>query len=248
MRRRRRTRKQTGGSRPTVDLVIARYKEDLGWLSNYKDKGFRRIIIYSKGGPMECPLTASTCKVVELPNVGFCDHTYLHHIVHQYNDLADITVFLPGSADLPLKFSRKKEIIKLAFEGKPAIYGLKVQRLYDSMEKFAIDSSTLSDPDNHDTGRAYILHPASHRPYGKWLDHYLPGQRYCPYISYKGMFSFSKEMIKKHRQDFYLPFLNQLSHHRFPEAAHYMERTWAALVYPFPESVFHVIPESKLFY
>jgi hypothetical protein len=224
-------------------MVIARYKEDLEWLSNYKDMPFRRIIIYNKG-PAMAPIPG--CKIVTLPNVGFCDQTYLYHIIHEYGNLADITIFLPGSADLPNKILRTYEIINRAFKNEPMIYGRRVNGLYESMADFAIDSSTLSDQDNQDIGKSYILHPAQYRPYGKWLNHYLPSQLACPYVSYKGMFSFSKDMIKKHKSDFYKPFLNQVSHHRFPEASHYMERTWAALVYPFSDSFFHRIPEKEI--
>ena len=168
-------------------------------------------------------------------------------MVHEYENLADITVFLPGSADLPHKKNYMKRIIELAFKGEPAIFGLKVSGLFQNMKGFALDSSTLSDPDNQGNGKAYVLNPASPRPYGAWLKHYLPSQMNCPYVSYKGLHSFSKEMIHKHRVSFYRPFLNQLSHHTFPEAAHYIERTLAALVYPFPDAFFHRIPELELF-
>ena len=231
-----------------VDLVIARYMEDLSWLSKYKNYSFRRVIIYNKGGSsIQCPDMKSLCEVKNLPNVGFCDHTYLHHIVDQYDNLADITIFLPGSADLPNKKKYMERIIELAFKGEPAIFGLKVNSLYENMKNFALDSSTLSDPDNQGNGKAYILDPASPRPYGAWLKHYLPSQMACQYVTYKGMHSFSRDMIYNHRVDFYKPFLNQLSHHRFPEAAHYIERTLGALVSPFPDTVFHRIPERELF-
>ena len=231
-----------------VDLVIARYMEDLAWLSQYKNHSFRRVIIYNKGSSMKCPDMKSICEVKNLPNVGFCDHTYLYHMVNEYNNLADITVFLPGSADLPKKRKYVNQIINLAFKGEPALFGLKVNNLYENMKDFALDSSTLSDPDNQASGRAYLLHPASPRPYGAWLKKYLPTQLGCPYVTYKGQHSFSKEMIHSHHIEFYKPFLNQLSHHKFPEVAHYTERTLAALVYPFQDSFFHEIPERELFY
>ena len=253
--RRRRTRKQRGGNmvmpghakQVMVDLVIARYMENLDWLSKYKDHSFRRVIIYNKGAPIRCPDMKGLCEVKELPNVGFCDHSYLYHIVHEYNDLADITVFLPGSANLPNKKKYGEKIIDLAFKGQPALFGLRVKGLYENMQNFALDSSTLSDPLNQVTGKAYLLHPASPRPYGAWLKKYLPTQLGCPYVTYKGLHSFSKEMLHSHHIDFYKPFLNQLSHHRFPEVAHYTERTLAALVYPFPDAFFHEIPEKELF-
>jgi len=235
--RRYKTRKQRGGSH-TVDLVIARYKEDLRWLSNYKDKMFRRVIIYNKGPHMDCP-SFKGCEVIKLPNVGMCDHTYLYHIVHEYDNLADFTIFLPGSADLPHKEARQKELIELAFKGKPAIYGYNVGNMREESKDMTLTYYEVTDPDNKEKGENYSLHPASHRPFGAWVDHYLKGHPPCPYITYSGgLFSLTRDMIKKHTVPFYKTFLSQLNH-KHTEAAHYMERIWGALYYPYAEGVFH---------
>ena len=65
-----------------VDLVIAKYQEELNWLDGV-DKYKFNIIIYDKDK--------------NLPNVGRESHTYLHNICLHYNDLADVTVFTQGS-------------------------------------------------------------------------------------------------------------------------------------------------------
>ena len=70
------------------DLIVSRYREDTTWLSEFSDY---RIFLYNKGEPIEGS--------INLPNVGRCDHTYLYHIVTNYNNLADNTVFFPGSID-----------------------------------------------------------------------------------------------------------------------------------------------------
>ena len=44
-------------------------------------------------------MTDKVKKVISLKNLGKCDHTYFHHIVNNYNKLADVTIFLPGSID-----------------------------------------------------------------------------------------------------------------------------------------------------
>ena len=72
------------------EIVIARYNEDITpWLilKNY-------ITIYNKGEPL---LNIDNCKIINLPNVGSCDHTYLYHIVNNYYNLADINLFITGS-------------------------------------------------------------------------------------------------------------------------------------------------------
>jgi hypothetical protein len=231
---------QRGGSgSKTVDLVIARYKEDLAWLNEYTSHPFRRVIIYNKGPPMNCPAMKGECIIKELPNVGMCDHTYLYHIVHEYGSLADITVFMPASADLPHKQSRLKETIRLAFKNTPALFGARVGNLREAMKDFQLPNWEVTDPDNKDPGETYQLARADPHPFGAWMDTYLPIT--CPYVTFNGLFSLSANMIRAKQVNFYQTFLSQLSHHKFPEAAHYIERAWAAMIYPFPDEYFHQI-------
>jgi hypothetical protein len=231
-------RLQSGGSSHTVDLVIARYKEDLAWLQEYAIKNrFRKIIIYNKGPRMMCPTNILNCEIVPLKNVGVCDHTYLYHIVHKYNDLADLTVFAPASADMHHKKDRLNKVIQLSRHNKPALFGFHVGGLREHLQDFNLTAWEVSDPDNKELGESYRLAPAFPRPFGLWMDTYLPGSK-CPYVTYMGIFNVSKEMIHKHPVSFYRPFLDQLSHHKYPEAAHYMERAWAALFWPFPPEYF----------
>ena len=226
-----------GGSAKTADLIIARYKEDLGWLQEHAHK-FRRVIIYNKGPHMMCPTNIKNCVIKTLPNVGVCDHTYLYHIVHSYNDLADITVFVPASADLYHKKPRLERVIRLALQGKPALFGFHVGNLREHQKGFQLSVHEVTDPDNKEVGESYRLAMATPRPFGYWMDTYLPGSK-CPYVTYIGLFALSKDMIHKHEVGFYKPFLDQLSHDKYPEAAHYMERAWAALMWPFPPQYFH---------
>jgi hypothetical protein len=217
--------------------VIARYKEDLSWLHSYSSHPFRRVIIYNKGPHMNCPAMKGECIVKPLPNVGMCDHTYLYHIVHDYDSLADITVFMPGSADLPHKLPRLQATIDLAFNQAPALFGFRVENARDALKDFELPRWQVTDPDNRDPGESYQLTRANPHPFGAWMDTYLP--IVCPYVTFNGLFSLSAEMIRAKPADFYQSFLGQLSHDKFPEAAHYIERAWAAMIYPFPDKYFH---------
>ncbi|OAP60624.1 hypothetical protein AYL99_05626 [Fonsecaea erecta] len=74
-----------------LDLVIASYNECLTWLSTYSSLA----TVYSKG---ELPPDPSIFREVKaLPNWGRESHTYLHHIVHNYDNLAEVTLFLQGN-------------------------------------------------------------------------------------------------------------------------------------------------------
>ena len=66
----------------SIELVVARYLEDLAWLHNIPPQITPRVYDKSPGG--------------DLPNVGREAHTYLHHICANYDVLPDLTVFAQG--------------------------------------------------------------------------------------------------------------------------------------------------------
>lgn len=69
--------------RASVEVVVARYREDVSWTEGL---GLPCVVYDKSGAPG--PLA--------LPNVGRETHTYLTHIVRRYRDLADYTAFLQG--------------------------------------------------------------------------------------------------------------------------------------------------------
>jgi Protein of unknown function (DUF3431)/Putative papain-like cysteine peptidase (DUF1796) len=72
------------GSR--IKFVIARYQENLEWANGLN------CVIYSKDSSPH----NSAHPVISLPNIGREGHTYLHHIITNYDNLDDYTVFLQG--------------------------------------------------------------------------------------------------------------------------------------------------------
>ncbi len=69
-----------------LELVVARHSEALNWLRRVPSA--YRVTVYDKGGDHE--------GAIPLDNVGYEAHTYLHHIVDRYDDLAATTVFVQG--------------------------------------------------------------------------------------------------------------------------------------------------------
>lgn len=96
------------GSIGTVDVVVSYCNHDLAWLDAYVEglqklgAPVRNVTIYSKC-QQPAPEAKSGVKwsqtVVELPNVGRCDHTYAYHMSEAYADLADATVYIKDSYD-----------------------------------------------------------------------------------------------------------------------------------------------------
>lgn len=254
-RRRRSTRRlrQRGGAAaaaaPRVDLVIARYREDLDWMRDYADLPFQRIFLYNKGPATEppvCPPLKGQCIVRQLENVGMCDHTYVHHIIENYDDLADITLFLPASGDLPNKKARTDFVTRKTFaEGHPVMTGfIRPGPVHTQMYNFTINSWAVTDKDNKPAGYTPALKPADVRPFGKWYETFLPGMQ-TPLEQNAAIFSASRDLIRAKPREFYRPFLDQLAKDKQPEVAHYMERAWAGIL-GFPHTWFYDAREHKL--
>ena len=82
-------------------ICISRYNEDLSWTLEYPFHQFS-YIVYNKGINEDFE-KKHVAKVISLPNVGRCDHTYLHHVVTHYHSLPTTMIFLPGSTDMEYK-------------------------------------------------------------------------------------------------------------------------------------------------
>jgi Protein of unknown function (DUF3431) len=68
-----------------IDVVVARYREDISWLSDPVFNTYN-VFVYNKYEQSG----------LVLPNVGRESHTYVHHIVQQFDNLADVTAFAQG--------------------------------------------------------------------------------------------------------------------------------------------------------
>lgn len=68
-------------------IVVARYNENVDWT-----KEFDNVTIYNKGEPLPPEFNE-----IRLNNVGREGHTYYTHIVNQYDNLDNFTVFLQAN-------------------------------------------------------------------------------------------------------------------------------------------------------
>jgi hypothetical protein len=77
-----------------MDIVVARYNEDIKWTTMLK--GDFNLIVYDKGQGHMTPGQSHLTLGHPLQNVGREAHTYLHHIVSNWDNLAEYTLFLQG--------------------------------------------------------------------------------------------------------------------------------------------------------
>ena len=83
---------------PNVRIVVARYQEDVApWVNKLVTKGYD-VIVYDKGqSQLQSESFHSKCTIVRCENVGREAETWLRHITDNYDELADLTIFLQGS-------------------------------------------------------------------------------------------------------------------------------------------------------
>jgi hypothetical protein len=213
-----------------IEIVVSRYNEDLSWVKEYPFNQFK-YTIYNKGSNQDF-IKPSLYRIVQLPNIGRCDHTYLYHIVNNYNQLAPITIFLPGSIKIYYKKAVAIKLIHHILNSKNAVFlGLQTNNIKTKFANFTIDNWAATNPNNRINNSDIHLEPAILRPYGKWYKHFFGNtvvQKFC----YMGIFSINKLDIIKHNINRYQQLLNAVSNHSNPEVGHYIERSWGAIFHP----------------
>lgn len=114
--------KKSVHNRYKIQLVVSRYNENLDWLLVIKDID---ILIYNKGeDDIDYIKTClnTNCDIIKLENIGREGHTYINHIVKNYNNLYDYTIFVQGfpfdhSPNIYLKInSYKMNVNNIKFE------------------------------------------------------------------------------------------------------------------------------------
>lgn len=182
----------------SIELVVARYLEDLSWLRNIPPQIRATVYDKSSSGNLE--------------NIGREAHTYLHHIVTRYDDLAPLTVFC---------------------QGKPFDHAFDFRKtLRELVQNPHVEFRWLGHIIDTDDSRGRTLFvPWSKNDDGHELDiagfhRVLFGFEGPPeYVFQLGaQFIASREVIRGRSRQFYERAL-QISV-EFPDAAHCFERTW----------------------
>jgi hypothetical protein len=208
-----------------IEIVVSRYNEDLQWLKNKK---FRYpTTIYNKGNN-ENFYKPKGSKVVKLQNVGRESHSYLYHIINNYNHLPHLTIFLPGSADDSRKNEWVNKVIKsleknIATTFPAEEHGDVKQKFYN----FQLDNWQSTHELNIKANTEKKLFPSKIRPFGKWYEANF--DKNVNYSGYGGIFAVSDSHIKQYSKEYYEKLIKQLEVSSNPEVGHYFERAWVAV-------------------
>ena len=214
-----------------IDIVISRYNENIDWLYNYNLDNFNTIYIYNKGNTFNNKF-GNNVVVISLPNVGRENHTYLYHIISNYNNLADVTIFLPGSSDMPIKWSRVDKTIKKVLQTKKSVFYVQhYKNVKNELYDFKLNDYKSTNYSNSAINPESKLQLCPERPFGVWYEKNF-GNVIINGTIYGCMFAVSKNDIFHRSLNFYKTLIKYLDNHSNPEAGHYFERAHLAIFYP----------------
>jgi hypothetical protein len=222
-----------------IEIVISRFNEDLKWTLKEPFCNFP-ITVYNKGINNDFEKKHVT-RIYKLRNVGMCDHTYLYHIIYHYESLADITIFLPGSTNLPYKFNKASLIFELIKEHRKAMFIATYYKngISKNLADFVMTEYAVTDENNKKLNSDFKLKTAKTRPFGKWYKKTFPNTE-CNYASYIGIFSISKLDIIKKSRDYYINLIPELELGTNLEVAHFFERSWITIFQPLTDTIIGV--------
>ena len=194
------------------EIVVAHYNEKLDWLAPKADHAH----VYHKGTDLQSPSTMKLYGWEKLPNVGREAHTYLHHIINNYETLPEYTVFLQGEGLAPPFCYRtfdawlnqiKKNVtcpVSLTVGMGKVFHISKWKKEYDS---------GLMRPTKLTLGELYK------ELFGTQPPNTIPS---C----LSGCVAATRHMIRKHPIEFYKKAISFVDDHVNPEEGHYYERLW----------------------
>ncbi len=201
------------------DCVVASYKENLEWIKELPGKA--TIKVYSKHED-----TANVFpNTVTLPNHGRCDHSYLYHIVNNYDNLAQKLLFTTGSA---ASLWHKKAALDTIILPRIGSTFKCIGCSFLTSKNFCIESSYKAMSSVNQNGNKIIN--ADIRPFGAWWEHYLSNFPFPIYIVPFGVFATTREAIRKVPLETWQLLLKQLEGHDNVETGHFLERAWYRLL------------------
>ena len=201
--------------RSKFEIVVARYRENADWIAPYRDLA----TVYTKCPDCPAPDAART---ISLPNVGRESHTYLRHVIDNYDTLSENTLFTQCG-----------------------IYEHDTHSIHEYMEcadKHLFHITNFGTIYAKDRKYGFLRHR------GKWLSEYMNGdmlretmtfqqwwhkyvKKTLPHIkqykfSHGAIFSVPKRKITENSIEYYEDLIRSVDQHKNPESGHYFERAW----------------------
>ena len=221
-----------------VDVVLAHYKEDLGWLSSYLGK-IDRLYLYckdvsdcKKGLPSD--LKGTNLIIEYLPNEGRETNTYLYHILKYYNKLPDRTVF--SMASLNGNWMRQLSFVYALADNKHEIKSCYGDRMFEKIRSYRSTIGNKSSMSSH-LGDGYKNTLVGDVTFVKeksledWMLSHIKQdifKKNCRYGQSKhgAIFSVTRDDILSYSRETYQDIFAENSGTDLMEAGYFMERIW----------------------
>ena len=226
-------------------VVVSHCSHDLGWIEDALRPVacvLKSFTVYSKCG-IQVSDIPEIATVVQLENVGRCDHTYAHHLATRWSidaNREDLILFMKDTTEVhqPAQQVPYQDIIKVAlgpykfacglrpFAGAQSRFrGLSIWHNVSLLSQFNLQRHThdayKSSSDRHD------FHAGINK--GEWLQNSLGVNLDTDIIPvcYGGVFATKISQILTYSPAFWSNVEQKLSRGDNIEEGHFMERTWA---------------------
>ena len=190
-----------------IQIVIARYKEDITWTKNLSN-----VCICNKGLPLSDGIYGHQI-INNIKNVGREGHTFYSYIYDNYNNLSEYTLFLQGNPfdHYPEILDKIQEVTKMEKPPSFSFFAIYISDIYLGYDIFYPDLNC-------------------HLNFKKAYEHIfqtIPSQecimKRFPFGS-GAQFIVSKSNILSRSRDFYKRIIDMLSYNSNPIEGHIIER------------------------
>lgn len=211
-----------GLQRPTTELVIARFNEDIGWLRQWLPL-LHRVTIYDKGAAAadEFPDIAANPKVTvrALPNVGREVFAYLTHFIDNYDALCDRVVCTQGRY---VDHVPPHEFDGMVRSGRrPSQRGMDIPWVSSPMTHFGpgwVHGNEPMQPAKMTMAKMFLMYMADDADD-------LPPQEEVEWWPC-AIFPVRRADVQRHSKEKYVKLRSLFEGSSNPEAAHIIERLW----------------------
>jgi len=197
-----------------MNIVIARYNESLDWLDTCLTPAQRRFVwIYNKGPDPVSVDGVPESQIQNLPNVGREAHTYLTHIIQQWDELPKHIYFLQGDPFPHLEIKPEFDVVQLWFERWTDQI---INKGFSQNINWDVHANDFHEPFTEQTPWTF----------GEWLEKNTGKKFGYPLMWYIGAcFGCTRNQIKYRTREYYENLRSQLMTIK-PEVAYYLERAW----------------------
>ena len=207
-----------------IDIVVAHYDEDLSWLDQVDKTYVGEIFIYNKKGDTQYRT---------LPNIGQDPHTFLTHIIENYNNLPDGIVFLQGD---PFTNGNNTVLPNNVGDINFFLEELQTRKNTTNYKRERQDFGLYDGKIQYWNNRELI---DSGTNFYDWFYDVFGDEVGTNFIYWGQQFGVSKELIESKDLIFYQDLIKYFGQEEgLNEISHYIERSWC--------QIFKIKPDCKL--